>query len=289
MGLGPVGDVTLAEAREAAREARRHLAADRDPLVERKRRVGVKTFGECADAYLDTMKPQWANAKHIYQWTTALERHASSLRPKSIGDISTADVLESLKPIWSKTPETGSRLRGRIEAVLDAAKAQGLRAGDNPRALARAPRSTSPQAAEAHARAPCCDALHRSAGVSGTPSGLRDSMSALALEFTILTAARSGETLGAEWGEIDLATGLWTVPPKRMKAGREHRVPLVGRALEIVTALSEAGQGGFVFYGENRGKPMSNMALSMALRRMKAEVTTHGFRSSFRDWGRRAD
>jgi integrase len=283
MGLGPVGDVTLAEAREAAREARRHLAAGRDPLVERGRETKVKTFGEYADAYLEAMKPQWANAKHVYQWETALQKHAVNLRPKPIADIDTSDVMQALKTIWTKTPETASRVRGRIEAVLDAAKAQGLRKGDNPARWRGHLDQLLPK------RQKLTRGHHAAMPYADVPAFLRqvrtsDSTSALALEFTILTAARSGETIGAEWREIDLTGALWTVPAKRMKAGREHRVPLVGRALEIVTTLAEAGQGGFVFAGQRRDKPMSNMALSMTLRRLGADVTVHGFRSSFRDW-----
>jgi integrase len=213
-----------------------------------------------------------------------LRDYAAPLRRLPVDKITTDDVLAVLKPLWNDRPETASRLRGRIERVLDAAKAQGLRAGENParwrghldQLLPRRQRLTrGHHAAMNYADVPAFIANLQS----------RQAVAARALEFAILTAARSGEVLGARWDEFDLDRAVWTVPANRMKAGREHRVPLSRRALRIVKALHETVAGEFVFPGQRSGKPLSAMALEMVLRRMKVDgVTVHGFRSAFRDW-----
>jgi integrase len=230
------------------------------------------------------MRPSWRNDKHAAQWQMTLRHYAASLRRLPVDRVATDDVLSVLKLIWNEKPETASRLRGRIERVLDAAKAQGLRRGENPARWRghldqllpkRQQLSRGHHAAMSYGDLPAfsCDLQSR----EGTAP--------LALEFAILTAARSGEVLGARWNEIDLDRALWTVPAPRMKAGREHRVPLSRRALQIVRALHEKRDSGFVFPGQNEGKPLSVMALEMVLRRMKVgSVTVHGFRSAFRDW-----
>lgn len=282
LGFGSARDVTLAQARRLAAEARAALSTGVNPKHVRKPKEG-RTFGEVADRVVEAMRPEWRNEKHAAQWEMTLRDYAAPLRHLPVDQITTDDVLSVLKPLWSEKPETASRLRGRIERVLDAAKAQGLRSGENParwrghldQLLPRRQRLTrGHHAAMPYANVPSfIDALRA-----------RQSIAALALEFLILTAARSGEVLGARWDEFDLDRAVWTVPAERMKGGREHRVPLSGRALEIVQAMHEARDGDFVFPGQVRGLPLSGMALAMLLRRMEIEVTVHGFRSTFRDW-----
>jgi integrase len=283
IGLGSARDVTLARARELAGQARGKLAEKINPKDSRKATNGA-TFGECADRVIEAMRPSWRNSKHAAQWEMTLRDYAASLRRLPADKITTDDVLSVLKPLWNEKPETASRLRGRIERVLDAAKAQGLRSGENParwrghldQLLPKRQRLTrGHHAAMSYADVPTFIANLQS----------RQATAALALEFAILTAARSGEVLGARWDEFDLERGVWAVPAARMKAGREHRVPLPRRALKIVKALHEKRDGEFVFAGQKSGKPLSVMALEMVLRRMKIDnATVHGFRSTFRDW-----
>jgi integrase len=286
MGLGGLKAVSLARARELAGEARGKLQAGVDPIAAKNSApVAVPTFGQEADDFVVAMGPQFRNAKHLDQWKMTLKVYAAPLRTKRVDKISTADVLEVLKPIWLTKPETAARLRGRIERVLDAAKARGHRAGENP-ALWRGhldkllPKrrklSRGHHAAMPYAEVPAFVANLRK----------REAMAARALEFTVLTAARSGETFGATWKEIDLVAALWTIPAGRMKAGREHRVPLTPRAVEILNELAGLGAGpnAYVFPGQREGRPLSTMAMDMILRRMKVDFTVHGFRSSFRDW-----
>jgi integrase len=213
-----------------------------------------------------------------------LETYAAPLRSRPVDQIDTEAVLAVLKPIWLEKPETASRLRGRIEAVLDAAKAQGHRMGENPAAWrghlshllpTRQKLSRGHHAAMAYDDVPAFVARLRE----------RDALAAMALELCILTATRSGEVLGARWSEIDTAKKVWTISAARMKAGRAHRVPLSDRALSILEKLAEAKTGKFVFPGDRDDRPLSNMTMAMLMRRMKvAGVTVHGFRSAFRDW-----
>jgi integrase len=283
IGLGSARDVTLARARELARQARANLAEGGNPKGARKPSEG-STFGECADRLIEAMRPSWRNEKHAAQWEMTLRDYAAPLRHLPVDKVSTDDVLSVLKPLWNSKPETASRLRGRIERVLDAAKAKGLRTGENParwrghldQLLPGRQRLTRGH----YAAMPYADVP---AFISDLQS--RQATAALALEFTVLTAARSGEVLGARWTEFDLDAGVWTVPAARMKAGREHRVPLSPRALKITARAQESKTSEFVFPGEKPGRPLSVMALEMVLRRMKIEdATVHGFRSSFRDW-----
>lgn len=284
MGLGSANDVPLADAREKAADARRTLAKGLNPIDERKRDAGIPTFGEMADRVCEALAAGFRNEKHKAQWRMTLTTYAAPLRAKPVDMINTEDLLAVLKPIWTEKPETASRLRGRIEKVLDAARARGFRSGENPARWRGHLDHLLPKPLKLtrghHAAMPYEQ-------VSDFVAKLRkrDATAAQALEFCILTAARSGEVLGLRRSEIDFDKKVWTVPADRMKAGREHRVPLSARAFAIVKAASKAHSGDFIFAGQMRNKPLSNMAMDMMLRRMKREdVTVHGFRSSFRDW-----
>jgi integrase len=237
-----------------------------------------------ADDVRETLSAGFRNEKHKAQWKSTLETYAAPLRAKPVDTIATDDVLSVLKPIWTTKAETASRVRGRIEKVLDAAKAKGFREGENPARwrghLDHLLPRLSKLARGHHAAMPYEDVAAFTAKLRK-----REATSALALELCILTAARSGEILGMRWSEIDLDKKIWTVPANRMKAGREHRVPLSSRAVTILRKLEKLKTGEFVFPGQARSKPLSNMAMEMVLRRMKVEdATVHGFRSSFRDW-----
>jgi len=314
MGLGSAdvggrGYRSLSAARDEAERQRALIAAGLNPLEEARRKEAdaekVPTFGKMADEHIAAMTPSFRNPKHVAQWETTLgkatldltkvqpglkkatQEHVAALtalRAKKVDAIDTADVLRVLQPIWQTKAETASRVRGRIEAVLDAAKAKGHRSGENParwrghldKLLAKRHKLTRGH----HAAMPYDE-------VATFVERLRNngSVSSLALEFTILTAARSGEVLGARWSEIDLEKAVWVVPAHRMKAGKEHRVPLSKRALAILDALKPLARNGssFVFPG-NKGAGLSPMSLQMVLRRAKIDATPHGFRSSFRDW-----
>ncbi|RWO12345.1 MAG: DUF4102 domain-containing protein [Mesorhizobium sp.] len=284
MGLGAYPTVSLAKARARAVDCRSAVEEGRDPIAE-KAREAEPTFGECADKYIATIKSEWRNAKHEYQWNQTLTSFCESIRPKRVSTITTEDVLEVLAPIWQAKAETASRLRGRIERVLEFAKVKGWRSGENPAAWRGNLRNLLPkrqrlqrghQPAMPYAEIPAFTARLRKA----------EAMAARALEFTILTVARSGETLGATWPEIDFKGNLWNVPKERMKAGAPHTVPLSVEALAILKALHEQRQEGqqFIFTRDSEN-PLSNMAMMMLLRRMKqTEITVHGFRSGFRDW-----
>lgn len=306
LGLGSAMTVSLAEARKKADEARRSVAAGGDPIEDKKadkQEARVPTFGDMADRYIDAMQSSWRNPKHLAQWYMTLGRtrddagqltksgYSLELAAKRVDEISTEDVLKVLQPLWSKKPETANRIRGRIEMVLNAAKASGYRTGENPAAwrghLAlllpkRDKLSRNNHAAMPHDAVPSFMLRLREAAGLG----------AVALEFTILTAARSGEVRGATWSEIDLVNSLWTVPAHRMKAGRAHRVPLTERSIEIlerVALLRRPADGddnsALVFPSNKPGVSLSDMTLSAVLRRMGlGHFTVHGFRSSFRDW-----
>jgi integrase len=282
IGFGSARDVTLARARELASQARARLAEGINPKDARRPSESA-TFGECADRLIEAMRPAWRSGKHAAQWEMTLRDYAAPLRRLPVDKITTDDVLSALKPLWNDKPETASRLRGRIERVLDAAKAQGLRSGENPARW----RSHLDQLLPKRQR--LTRGHHAAMSYADLPDFMSDlqarqGTAARALEFAILTAARSGEVLGARWEEFDLGRAVWTVPATRMKAGREQRVPLSRRVLKIVQALHESRNGVFVFAGQKPGKPLSVMALDM-LRRMKiATATVHGFRSAFRDW-----
>ena len=292
MGLGSLADVELGEAREAAMAARKLVRGDKNPIEVRRearaaiaRPTSVPTFGEAAEALIKDLEVGWRSPKHRAHWRATLDQHAATLKHMPVDRVGTEDVLEVLKPLWTTKPDTASKLRGRIERVLDAARARGQRTGENPARLRGhlallLPKQ--PRLVRGHHPALPFDQ------VASFAAELRqlDQGSAIALELVILTAARTGEVLGATWAEIDEAAAVWTVPAERMKGGREHRVPLAPRALEILEAMKPLRrEGELIFPGARKGRPMSGMAMEMLLRRMKrADITVHGFRSTFRDW-----
>ena len=283
IGFGSARNVSLAQARQLAALARTSLAQRISPKEARKQRE-IPSFGDCAEHLIEAMRPSWRNDKHAAQWEMTLRNYAAPLLRLRINEITTDDILGVLKPLWNEKPETGSRLRGRIERVIDAAKARGQRSGENPARWRGHLDQLLPK------RKKIARTHYAALNFVDTPDFIeklhgRQGSAALALEFTILTAARSGEVLGAKWPEFDLDRGVWTVPAIRMKAGREHRVPLSQRALEIVRLQHEVDGSDFVFAGQKPDKPLSVTALTHVLERMKVNtVTVHGFRSTFRDW-----
>jgi integrase len=284
MGLGSATNVPLADAREKAATAMRKVAQGLNPIDERKRDNGIPTFGEMADSVREALSAGFRNEKHKAQWKTTLQTYAAPLRDKPVDTIATHDVLSVLKPIWTTKAETASRVRGRIEKVLDAAKAKGFRTGENPARWRGHLDHLLPRPSKlSRGHHPAMPYEEVAAFIGRLRES--DSLAALALELCVLTAARSGEILGMRWSEVDLAKKIWTVPPHRMKAAREHRVPLAARAVAILQHLEMTKAGEFVFPGQVRDRPLSNMAMEMVLRRMKVQnATVHGFRSSFRDW-----
>ena len=290
MGLGSAGPggLTLAKARKRAAEAREIVADGGDPIIARNAQrctTLIPTFGVAVDEFLLAKSAEWRNDKHREQWKMTLNEYAAPLKNLRVDEVDTEAIVGVLRIVWTTKPETASRLRGRIERVLDAAKAKGQRHGENParwrghldNLLPRRQKlSRGHHAAMPYGEVPAfINQLHSHDGVA-----------ARALEFLILTAARTGEVLGATWAEVDLDRAIWTVPAKRMKAAREHRVPLCARAIEILALLAPLTKDDPsqpIFPGQ-KGRGLSSMALLMQLRRMKAEVTAHGFRSSFRDW-----
>lgn len=288
MGLGSAASVTLAKAREKASAARQLIAGGVNPLEAKRADRAIPTFGAMADQLIADLGPQWRNDKHKAQWKATLEKDAAKLRALPVDAIGTDDVLSVLKPIWAAKPETASRLRGRIERVLDAAKAKGFREGENPARWRGHLSHFLPK------RQKLTRGHHKALPFEDVPDFIRrlrerDAMAALALEFAIYTAARSGEVRGARWSEMDLEAKLWTVPAARMKAGKVHRVPLSARAVEILKAVRPLanGEGEAFVFPSSGGKPLSDAAFSALFLRMGFKdrpFTPHGFRSSFRDW-----
>ncbi len=298
MGLGTVEAVSLAEARAAADEARKLVRQGIDPIERRhagrvaKATANALTFRETAERYIAAHQASWRNAKHCQQWNNTLATYAYSvIGDLAVSAIDVGHVMQVLEPLWHNKTETASRLRGRIEAVLDNATARGWRTGENP-ARWRGhlenllPARSKMQQVKHHAALPW-----REMGAFMATLRDQDGIAARALEFAILTAARTGEVIAAHWAEIDLAEGLWTVPAERMKAGREHRVPLSAAALGVLEEMAPAQglAGDFLFIGAKKGKHLSQMAMLMLLRRMgRGELTAHGFRSTFREWAAEA-
>tara|TARA_B100000678_G_C18205982_1_gene501388 strand:- start:642 stop:1853 length:1212 start_codon:yes stop_codon:yes gene_type:complete len=288
MGLGSTLDVTLAKAREKASEARQHMLAGVDPRRERDMAKSAlrssMTFGAFADEYIASIESGFKNRKSADQWRNTISTHAKALQDLPINDISVDHIIAVLRPIWQEKAETASRLRGRIEKILDAAKMRGLREGENPARLRGNLDLLLPRQrvkVKHHAALP-----YQDLSVFLTALRSRSATAARALEFLILTAARSGEVRGMTWSEIDLDAKLWTIPAERMKADKEHIVPLSGPALAILEAVLQntSTPKDFVFVAP-RGGSYSDMALSQLLKRMGyANITVHGFRSTFRDW-----
>lgn len=284
LGLGAYPEVSLAMARDRALQARRMIQEGEDPIAK-KRQAKPKTFKDAALELIESKRPGWKNAKHAAQWTSTLEAYVfPGLGGMQAARIETADVMGVLKPIWNAKPETANRVRQRIEVVLDYASALGIRTGDNP-ARWRGhldhllPKPTKVKAVKHHPALAHADIAEFMEDLSG-----RTGVAARALAFTILTAARSGETRGATWAEIDLDAKLWTIPAERMKAGKEHRVPLTPEA--IANLGSKRDDAALIFGSETKpGKPISDMSMTAVLRRMGRDaITVHGFRSTFRDW-----
>ena len=296
MGLGAVDDVSLAEARDAAGAARKLVRQGMNPIDQRRAaraesatQAGL-TFAQVADAYIAAHEPSWRNAKHRQQWRNTLDTYAVPFLGKlPVAQVSVGEVMRVLEPLWREKTETASRLRGRIESVLDYATARGWRTGENP-ARWRGhldnllPARSKVAKVEHHSALPW-----RQVGAFTAALAQEEGVSALALQFAILTAARTGEVIGARWSEFDMQAATWTVPAERMKAGREHRVPLSDDALdalrEVAKLATKPDPKAFIFPGGKQGKPLSSMALLMLLRRMgRGDLTAHGFRSTFRDW-----
>jgi integrase len=294
MGLGPLDAIGLAEARQRAVDARKMVLTGTDPIEARRTEratmalsaATAMTFKQCADAYITAHRAGWKNAVHAKQWPSTLEAYVYPVfgsLPVQAVDVGL--VMKVIEPIWSTKPETASRVRGRVESILDWATSRGYRRGENPARWRGHLENLLPKASKVrrvahHAALPYAD-------IAAFMTELRqqDGVAARALEFAILSAARTGEVLGARWPEINVGERLWTIPAERMKAGKEHRVPLSDAALAIIEAMSAIRSGDFVFPGASAGKPLSNMSMLMLLRRMgQGDLTVHGFRSCFRDW-----
>ncbi|MCB1503972.1 MAG: integrase arm-type DNA-binding domain-containing protein [Hyphomicrobiaceae bacterium] len=293
-GLGHYPAVSLANAREEADRFRKLLAEGVDPIEARNaeratlqvQAARAITFEQCAKSYIASHEVGWKNDKHRAQWCSTLKTYVYPvIGSLPAATVDTALVMQVLEPIWSTKPETASRIRGRIEVILSWAKVRGYRDGENPAQWRGHLDRLLP------AKAKVRRVVHHSAlPYSKVPSFMaalreQDGFSARALEFLILTATRTGETLGATWDEIDLDGRLWTVPGARMKAGKQHRIPLPAPAIDVLFKMSEVRSSGFIFPGAKSGQPLSQMSLLMLLRRMNfAHVTVHGFRATFKTW-----
>lgn len=295
MGLGPAHTVTLSDARAKAADCRKLLIEGKDPIEVRRldcarrqlEELGSLSFQECAERYMASHDSKWRSQKHRAQWKATLSKYAFPLLGLlPVSAVNTQHVLRAVTPIWSEKPETANRVRGRIETVLDWASASGFREGANPARWRGHIDKLLPSRPEVRL------VRHHSAlpflAINEFMAELRthSTVAAKALEFTILTAARTSETLGAQAGEFDRARGIWTVPGARMKSGREHRVPLSAAALDLLARVRElCGQRTTIFPNLQTGRPLSNMAMLSVLARMQRfDLTVHGFRSTFRDW-----
>lgn len=291
-GLGPCAELSLADARKKAIDLRQRLREGIDPVDENraaKQQAAVQqikrmTFDQCVTAYIEAHGDGWKNVKHKAQWQSTLDTYAGPfIGSLDVALVDTGLVLKCLEPIWKTKNETASRLRGRIESVLSWATTRGYRSGENPArwkghldTLLVKPAQI--QKVEHHAALPFADI-----GVFMAELAKMEGIGARALEFAILTAARSGEVRGAVWSEFDLIAAVWTIPAERMKAKKEHRVPLSQSAIDLLNNLPRIGD--FVFPGAREGRPLSDMSLTAVLRRMdRGDLTAHGFRSTFRDW-----
>lgn len=294
MGLGSYPDVSLAEAREKAAESRKQLRSGIDPLTEKRAHLSKVradsakyiTFDECAKQFIESKRAGWRNAKHAQQWENTLSSYASPIIGSlCVSQIESIHVLKVIEPIWTKKTETASRLRSRIELVLDWAKGRRYRSGDNPAAWkgnldSQLAKPGKVKKVQHHDALPWqrigafVENLRKLKGVSPR-----------AVEFVILTAARSGEVRGARWSEIDMDAKIWTVPSDRMKAGIEHRVPLTESAIKLLQLVKESTPASEIVFPGSKGSPLSDVAVTNVLRNLgEATATVHGFRSTFRDW-----
>jgi len=299
-GLGPYPDVSLAEARDKAMAWRRQVRQGVDPMqvkraaeaAARAEQAKAVTFDWCADRYIEAHRAGWKNAKHAEQWSSTLKTYAGKvIGQMDVALIDTPHIMRVLEPIWHEKAETASRLRGRLETILDWATVRRYRSGDNPArwkghldtllpARAKVAKTKHFAALPWRDMKPFMAELHKQNGIG-----------AFALQFTILTAARSGEVRGMTWDEVDFEQRLWVIPAERMKAGKEHRVPLSNAALALLRQMEEVrlADTDIVFPGVRDHKPLSDMTLSAVLKRMqRTGLTVHGFRSTFRDWAAEA-
>lgn len=288
IGLGGFPDVTLAEARDKARAMRAKIESGIDPVEDRRAAKAalsaVLTFDECARRLIESRSAEWKNPKHRAQWAATLDTYASPVIGRTpVDKIELRHVVDVLQPIWITKTETASRLRGRIESVLAWASVSGYRSGDNPARWKGnldhvLPKPGKVRKVKHHAALPfdaMPEFMTRLRGMEG--------MGARALEFAILTAVRSSEARGATWEEIDIVAATWTIPSERMKAGREHKVPLSPQALALLKSLPRYASSSLVFPSPT-GRMLSDMALAAVTRRMEVDAVPHGFRSTFRDW-----
>jgi integrase len=297
MGLGGLTKVTLADARKKAADIRLLLSDGHDPLDRRQQEEAKRareeklaaargmTFDKCAEAYIAAHEPGWRNEKHKQQWRNTIATYVAPVFGNTpVQDIDLDLVMKVIEPIWNTKTETARRIRGRIEVILDWAKVRGYRSGENPARWRGQmdqllPARSKLNSVKHHAALPYSEIPDFMNALRAIPGN-----SAAALEFLILTAARTGEVINAKWAEIDLKKKLWIVPVARMKSGREHRVPLSSAAVAVLKRMGE-GKGEYLFSGRSPDAPLSNMALLMTLGRMnRADITAHGFRSTFRDW-----
>ena len=292
MGLGGYPDVPLAQAREKARAAKAEVSQGTDPIAQRvalasqlkAQQATQKTFEEAAKAYMEAHEKAWKNPKHRAQWGSTLKTYAyPHIGSLLVKDIDQEHVMKVLEPIWATKTETATRLRGRIESVLDWATTRKYRSGENPARWKGhldnlLPAPSDIQKVESHRAVGYKDMAQFMAGLR-----TKEGLAARALEFAILCAARSGEVRGALWSEINQEEAIWVIPAKRMKAGKEHRVPLSAPAVKLLGALPRSESSDLIFPGST-DKPLSDMALTAVMRRMEVDAVPHGFRSTFRDW-----
>lgn len=292
IGLGAYPNTTLADARDKARSIHDQMRLGHAPIAPRKQQKALlaaksaaeRSFGWCAEEYIRAKSAEWSNPKHRQQWENTLKTYAfPHLQDLPVSAIGLPLVLACLEPIWSTKNETASRLRGRIETILDWATVRKYREGENPARwkghLDKVLAAPGKVQKVEHHPAVSVDAI----GSFMRALRAREGLAARALEFLILTAARSGEVRGATWSEINLATAVWTVPAKRMKAGQEHRVPLSSAAMTLLHSLPSL-QGSELIFPGSKGQPLSNMTMAAVMRRMEVDAVPHGFRSTFRDW-----
>lgn len=282
IGLGSASKVSLSRARDLAEAARSQVEAGKDPVAERRKAKGIPTFREAAQIVFDANRSKWTNGKHLWQWKRTLEMFVyPEIGDLPVSSVTATQVHDLLAAIWLEKPETARRVRQRVGMILDWAFSKGFRDSEAPMRSITKGLPRQPRNAGHHAAMPYAD-------VTAFLSRLheKETWGRLALEAAILTAARSGEIRGATWDELDLEKGLWTIPASRMKAKREHVVPLSPAAKRIFERAAELRTAGaqFVFHGTKRGKPISDMTLVKVLRDMDEPFTAHGFRSSFRDW-----